>query len=167
MYPGDADWFTVGPVREYFVKYDLLPHEQKAVALGIFKEVSEIFEGEIQKVISSSFSVEDLPSNLIAFYRAVKGYSRAEIESKCGVVENCLAKQVWDRAFGRNGNIGDWKNDQWTPVNFNEYTCLLSYHTCVCPKTMQWPSDLDDIKEAPKGELWRDWEMPRDWDIPM
>jgi RHS repeat-associated protein len=156
MYPDWAPWFKVGIVGEYFVKYDLLPHEQKAVALGIFKEVSEGFE-RAQGPISSSFSVEDLPSDLIAFYRAVKRYDRPEIESKCGVVSNCLAKQVWDRAFGRDGNIGKQKNDTWMPVNFNEYTCLLSYHTCVCPKAMQWPGDLDDIKEVPKGDLWRYW----------
>jgi hypothetical protein len=157
MYPDFAPWFRGGIVGEYFVKYNLLSHEQKAVALGIFKEVSEGFERDAQGLISSSFSVEDLPSNLIAFYMAVKGYSRPRIENECGVVSNCLAKQVWDRAFGRDGDIGDCKNEQWTPVNFNESTCLLPYQTCVCPKTMQWPSVLDDIKEVPKGELWRYW----------
>jgi hypothetical protein len=58
------------------------PDEELGVALGIWKKLSMAFEANqdwSDAFAHSSFSQEDLPSNLIAFYMAAKGYTRQQI----------------------------------------------------------------------------------------
>ncbi|MFP4203207.1 MAG: hypothetical protein ACLFS4_02615, partial [Opitutales bacterium] len=75
----------VAVAGHYFVKHELSEAQKKAVALGIFKEVSDNFENlqanwPFSWISNSGNSEEDRPSNLIAFYRAVEGFSRDQIE---------------------------------------------------------------------------------------
>ncbi|MEH2236633.1 eCIS core domain-containing protein [Nostoc sp.] len=90
-----------------------------AVALSLFKKLSVVFETQQQwtdLIGSSSFAQEDLPSNLIGFYRAVRGYSRADIGRFCGELSTdaSLAEYDRDHDFERNrsfspvGISGTW-----------------------------------------------------------
>lgn len=57
--------------------------EMESVALAIFLEVSRAFEEHQEKtdfITGSSYDEADLFSNIIGFYRAVRGYSRDEVE---------------------------------------------------------------------------------------
>jgi RHS repeat-associated protein len=149
-----------GVVGDYFVKNNLSLSDREAVALGIFKEVSEAFEasqgGFIQNwVMHSSFSEEDLVSNLIGFYIAVKGYSRSDVESWCKVVKSPQTNhKIW-RSGGAPGS-----NRNWTPVFHSNATRKAS----CCKGKPQWPSQFGVIKAAPKGILYRDW-IPRGDDL--
>jgi hypothetical protein len=149
----------IGPVRlsvgsgdAFFIKYDLSPSEQEMVALAIFKEISIKFESmqnsfPFYLATDSGFSEEDLPSDLIAFYMTVKGYSKGEIEKMCAIQNAASSREVW-KATGGLGN-----NRRWKPFDHNN-NC-----TC-CPNALQWPSALDVIREAPRGTLWRGWGYP-------
>jgi outer membrane protein OmpA-like peptidoglycan-associated protein len=68
-----------------------------SVALSVFARQSIAFEAlqtTTDKIARSSFSEEDLPSNLISFYRAARGFSREEVERIADVwdAERSLAK---------------------------------------------------------------------------
>ncbi len=93
-----------------------------AVALSLFKKLSVVFETQQQwtdLIGSSSFAQEDLPSNLIGFYRAVLGYSRAGIGRFCGELNTnaSLAEYDRDHDFERNrsfspvGISGTWPTE--------------------------------------------------------
>jgi hypothetical protein len=67
----------VGVTDHFWVKRHLTLQEKKSVAMAIYFSVSmdfETFQGQIplSKTKDSSFSGEDLMSNLIGFYRAVE-----------------------------------------------------------------------------------------------
>jgi RHS repeat-associated protein len=152
----------------YFVRHNLSVKQKESVALAIFQEVSVRFEsgqrgmlGIQDKIMHSSFSEEDLVSNLIGFYRAVKGYARADIESWCAVIKDEAENyKVWDKTGGTK------KNRSWTPV----------FHQSDCCGNPRWPSQFQAIHPAAKGArprplsiyepvplseppqpLWRDW----------
>jgi len=140
---------------EYFVRYNLKPDEQVSVALGIYKEVSEMFErrqsGRVQDWFTSSgFSGEDLVSNLLGFYRAVKGYTKDQILALCKPLSKEGSLKIWDA----NGGIPKSRN--WKPVFYNDFGC--------CKDKPQWPKEFDSIQEWPKAHLWkwRDWEAGTD-----
>ncbi len=135
----------LGYSRQYFVKFGLTQPEQESAALAIYKEVSEGFEGLQRWTTSSSgFSEEDLISNLIGFYRAVKGFTREQIEEWCHGLSIKESERVWDAVDGLK------KNRDWKPVNHND-------KTSCCKGGMKWPAQLDSVKPAPKGMLWRNW----------
>src|SRR5262249_55498960 len=60
------------------------------VALSIFKRLSTDFE-TLQAWTDfaghSSFAQEDLPSDLIAFYMAARGFTRSDLTAICGVAD--------------------------------------------------------------------------------
>ncbi len=93
--------------------------EVLAVALGIFKTLSIVFETQqawTDVIGESSFAQEDLPSNLIGFYVAAHNFSRADIMQFCGGVDaaNSVAEFQRNHAFVRNrtfepiGATGPW-----------------------------------------------------------
>jgi hypothetical protein len=172
--------------RSYFVKDSCTQtlDQQKAIALAIFQETQEGFERKLQgnwwyreaalwgvpgldDAVSSSFSEEDLPSDWIAFYMAVKGYDRGKIEDLCGAVSVDESRAVYKRLYGKNGNLGNdiiGRNREWKPVNHN-----WAAPSCCDSGEMylEWPDgpdgSLNDITPLPKGTCWRDWTRWDDW----
>ena len=97
----------------------LADDEVVEVALSLFKRISMAFETQqawTDLVGSSSFSQEDLPSNLIAFYMAAEGYSRDDIGLYCDQVPSDEALVEFDgdhdfeqnRHFSPAGATGTW-----------------------------------------------------------
>jgi hypothetical protein len=117
-----------GTGGSYFVRYGLSTDEQNAVALAIFQEVSQRFETlqgtawpERLRSAPSSFSQEDLVSNLIGFHAAVMGVKADDlIDSLCKPVLKDTAYKIWDRY----GSVGDNKNRTWRPVIYPCDECL-------------------------------------------
>jgi RHS repeat-associated protein len=144
----------------YFVKYNLSTSDLESVGLGIFKEVSERFEtsqGGLQdRIMHSSFSEEDLVSNLIGFYKAVRGYSNDDVKKWCKVSTIEFSEWIWDKTGGTK------KNRNWTPV-FHDSGAV---NGGCCDDPPSWPSQFQAIRETPKGNLWRDWVFPTDYFLP-
>jgi hypothetical protein len=115
----------------------LTADQELAVALGIFRFTSEVFE-TLQKstdpIAKSSFSEEDLPSNTLGFYRAARGWSRADVEQKAGALSTAdsLSK-------------------------FKGYTFGVEYtHQATrLPAGGKWPADFSTLKPEPPGTLWQ------------
>jgi Domain of unknown function (DUF4157) len=106
-----------------------------AVALSLFKKLSVIFETQQQwtdLIGNSSFSQEDLPSNLIGFYRAARGYSKSDIGRFCGElsVDASLTEYDRDHDFERNRSF--------TPVGISG----------------TWPAELSTINDSHSSALY-------------
>lgn len=136
--------------RHYFVSDGLTRPEKESAALGIYKEVAEGFEGLQSRFyyewfMDSGFSEEDLPSDLIGFYMAVRGYTPTWIKEMCSVVDNVEATKELYQIIG-----GLTRSRTWDPTDYNGFT------PC-CIGKLEWPRELDTIKPSPKGRKWRDW----------
>ena len=144
-------FISVGDGGLYWIKYGLGRSNKESVALGIFKEVTEKFEGmqasfPYNLVTDSGNLEEDRPSNVVAFYRAVKGFDRSQIEAwlKPQTKEN--SKCLWDK-------IGGLKHSKsWSPTDYNKQFSEVIGRD-VGP--LQWPSQLSTIREVPKGSIWK------------
>ncbi len=104
------------------------------MALAIFKRVSVDFEAQqawTDTLGDSSFAQEDLPSNLLGFYRAARGYSRADLERICGVVDRAASLAEFD------ARPSFTKNRSFTPVGATE----------------PWPAELSTIDSAAAAGL--------------
>lgn len=131
----------------YLVAKDL-PHSQReSVALGIFLEVTFGFEALQWWAFapSSSFSEEDIISNLLGFYSVVR--PNHNYMALCRPVSTEASFAVWDAA----GGLG--KNRTTEPV----------FHPCSeCPQPGRFPALLRAITPAQKGQrggnLWRNWQ---------
>lgn len=109
--------------------------EVNEVALSIFRTISMAFEMQqlwTDFVASSSFAQEDLPSNLIAFYMAVRGFSRQDIITFCGGLD--AAGSVAE--YQRNHNFV--RNFSFTPVG----------------ATGPWPAELSTINDSAAASLY-------------
>jgi hypothetical protein len=105
------------------------------VALSLFKKLSIVFETQQEwtdLVGSSSFAQEDLPSNLIAFYRAARGFSRADIGTFCGEVSADAARAEFDRDHDFE------KNRRFAPVGISG----------------TWPLELSSIDDLQASALY-------------
>jgi len=119
----------------------LTPAQQESVALGIFQTLSKVFErsqSDTDFYSKSSFSVEDLPSNLIGFYMAAKGYSKGDIKNFC---------QAWNRQrskyrfkYDEKRGFFAMKNSDFIPLELE-----IGGH---------WPGEFTKIKPQPPGKLW-------------
>lgn len=149
LYRQDMLKWGVGVAVEgnYLVASNLSRSQMESVALGIFLEVSFKFESTQWwfGAPSSSFSEEDLISNLIGFYTVVR--PEVDYMQLCQPVSAAASFKVWDDA----GGLG--KNETINPV----------YHPCEeCKGTPRFPPELRRIVPAPKGQrggnLWRNWQ---------
>lgn len=143
-----AAWgITFDSNGEYFVKSGLSEYEKKKVALAIFQEISLGFE-RIQGVgikgflsetfgSGSSFSEEDLVSNLVGFYDAVE---RTHWQDRCGVVSRQASINIWDNG----GATGAGKN--------KNYGFIPRYEKCgECSDNHVFPSTYQMIYPVSKG----------------
>lgn len=81
----DITMSAVTPTVE--IKRALSPAEVNRVALTLFQYASVAFETQQQStdwMASSSFSEEDMPSNILGFYRAARGLTREKVGQECG-----------------------------------------------------------------------------------
>jgi hypothetical protein len=130
--PGGLVLSSATPVAN--VKRALSEEEVLRVALRIFMEQSERFESAqswTDWIGQSSFSEEDLPSNLLGFYQAARGFDRQDIETYCD------ARDAAD-------SLARFENHTFSP-------------TTSWPNPQSWPSwppELSDIQPAdPHGPL--------------
>ena len=109
------------------------------VALSLFKKLSVVFETQQQwtdLIGSSSFSQEDLPSNLIGFYMAAHGLSQSDIGTMCeeASVDEALTEFDRDNDFERNRSfappdiLGSWPADLDT-INDLQASALYEIRT--------------------------------------
>ena len=170
-FPGDQNGFrvsyrqdarllrqNVGVTKHYLVKAGLSRAIKEQVALAIFQEVSmafEDFQGWGSFISDSSFSVEDLISNLISFYNAVR--PNIDYEGLCQPVSVDASYKVWDTY----GAVGSHKNRVFRPIYFD----------CdECPCQGPFPQELQRITPAEKSgdirganQYFRDWLESDDW----
>jgi hypothetical protein len=115
------------------IKRPLNTSEILSVALRVFMLQSlgfESLQGWTDWLKSSSFSEEDLPSNIIAFYRNATGISRSGVETVCGV---------------------------WSPADslreFQSYRFQKSamFRPLTLPSGGSWPAQLSSITPAAPG----------------
>jgi hypothetical protein len=132
-----------GETRQYFVRLGLSNVDKEAVALAIFRQVSYAFEQyQGSRFLDSSFSAEDLVSNLLGFYGVLR--PKLDLMSMCRPVSRAESLRIWDE----NGAVGKTKNKKWEPV---------FYECKECTGKPTFPKELQSIKPAPKGALFRDW----------
>lgn len=140
--------------QDFFVLLRLSDAEKEQVALSIFQEVSLGFEtlqstgfvgGIVEWWSKSSFSAEDLVSNIVGFYRAVRGETY-DWRSWCKPVSKEASLKVWDNY----GATGDRKNVDFLPT----------HHPCdECAETARsFPSQYQLIKPIEKGILHFDYD---------
>lgn len=151
---------TLGKSVDYYVRYGLTLSQMESVALAIFMEVSLQFEAwqDMFRIIGkdSGFSAEDLVSDILGFYRAV----RPDIEyiKALKPVSKEAALKIWDTY----GAVGDKKNKN---QSFNPYLypceeCPTAYHT-GSPACGIMPKELSAIEPAKIGKFFRYWQT--DW----
>jgi hypothetical protein len=98
----------------------LSPDEVLAVSLSMFKNLSLIFEvqqGWTDWFSGSSFSQEDLPSNLIGFYRAARGYTKDDIKRICDAQDADASMREYERDsdFKKNTSFEPYGGGSWPP----------------------------------------------------
>jgi hypothetical protein len=141
---------SIGETREYDVDRELdSAEEQKSIALSIFLDVSVAFESLqsnwfFRHVSDSGYSVEDLVSNLVGFYRAVN--PGVDYISICKPVPKAHALAIWDEF----GAVGSRKNKTTSPVLFPNPLV-----ECGLVRTGRLPHMLDTIKPATIGKKFR------------
>lgn len=140
-------------LRLFEIKRNLSLKEKKSVAMAIYFDVSmqfETFQGicPLPKTRDSSFSGEDLVSNLIGFYRAVEP-GKKYIEM-CEPVSRKKALELWDKY----GPIGKYKNHKIRPLLFHLGT--------EKPVLGTLPLFLRTIRPAKPGESY--WNHMRNFD---
>jgi len=155
--------YGVGVSRRYWVRKGLSRSDKESVALSIFMEVSQRFENlqdswPFTWGTDSGFSAEDLVSDLIGFYRAVRP-ADADYIKECVPVSQKAALAVWDAS----GAVGAKKNRSFAPL-------LFPCSECNNNTNDQLPSFLNTIVPAKKGTripdaiknkglLFRDWSV--------
>ncbi len=139
--------------RNWVIKKGLSSQEKNSVALAIFEAAGqelEEWQGTfIPKDIvrsSSSFSVEDLTSNKLAFYMALRKFTPEDVRSKCGVISRDKAYDVWVYMNKNFGGLGQLKNKESTPVYFPCEDCK--------GEPIGMPHEFDSIRPAEHGRLW-------------
>jgi hypothetical protein len=149
--------------EDFGVRYGLSISQKESVALGIFLRVSRNFEAMqgtwpqsmIPSSAASSFSAEDLISDLIGFYRVVRpGPSYVKM---AGPVSKADAERVWDTW----GAAGSYKNRELKPILFPCSSCQNSPKTVTKGALLVY---LTQIQPAKPGILYRRWSdimMPR------
>lgn len=142
----------VGTPRHWIVKKGLTEQELLSVALAIFLSASldfEAMQGTLPYSVfsgDSSFSAEDLVSNLIGFYAAAKGLDIQRVRSLCGEVSVAESYRIWDTHTP--DGLSTYRNRSTSPVRFptNEIPANANKPT--------FPTVLNSIPIAPKGVNW-------------
>ncbi len=141
--------FRNGVTNEYFVRGGLSTSQKESVALAIFAEVSAAFEAYQGLTIiaaNSSFSQEDIISDLIGFYKAVR--PETDYGNLCNTLGTSESLEVFKQM---SSSDRDAKSASWDSPVF--YACK------ICPKGT-FPKEYQAITPAAKGgkdPQFRDW----------
>lgn len=145
--------------HHYVLKRGLGGPAKASAAMGIFISASLSFERMQSSLFwstltDSGFSVEDLVSNLIGFYAALRGYDETMLRRVCGEVSVEESLRLWDEHLP-NG-LGGLKNHSWRPILFptREERGLAD---------TTWPAELAGVTASQPG---RDWVRVRGGRIP-
>ncbi len=139
---------------DFAVRSGLGRGELEGVGLGILLRVSHWFEST-QNILpdfisDSGYSVEDMISNLVSYYRAVKGDE--DYVAECQPVSKATAEKIWD-TFGA---VGSHKNKTLRPYLFPCKECGLSSDG---GQSGELPVFLAKIQPATEGKLFRKWRL--------
>ncbi|CAA0183155.1 exported hypothetical protein [Tenacibaculum maritimum] len=110
---------SIGIERQYLVRPGLTLEQRKSVALAIFQDVSIAFESlqSLHPTSTSSFSPEDLPSNMLSFYRHVEELTDQQILNvieTVGIEESLRVIRLYPCTFADKR----FKNKTFEPVRF-------------------------------------------------
>lgn len=149
--------------REYVVRHGLDEAQKRSVALAIFMDVSVGFErmqGRFPYGLASgdsSFSQEDLVSNIVGFYIAIGAVTKSQVLAAAHPVSKTAALQIWDR----NGSVGSNKNREFTPKLVGDTTSddMQSCRDECMGQPRSTPAFLSQIRPAAKGTWFID--LPR------
>lgn len=115
----------------FHIKRPLSADEVLSVALRVFMLQSLAFENLQQwtdAIGKSSFSAEDLPSNIISFYRAARNFSRDDITTICDVMD-------------ADSSLAEFETNEPTERN-------RTFRPLASSQTTGWPGDLSSISPA-------------------
>jgi hypothetical protein len=148
---------TAGLTQDFAIRLGLSAPDKESVALAIFMEVSGDFESYQGSAFPyalqssrSSFSAEDLVSNLIGFFSAVR--PGPDYIKLCQPVSKAAAEGIWDSY----GHVGRSMN------KVREFRPLL-FPCDDCPdgppsrRLGVLPSFLQSIHRAQRGSNFRPW----------
>lgn len=144
---------TFSTLRHWVVKKGLSRAEREGVALAIFMNATMEFE-QLQgtfpfTVVSggrSSFSIEDVISNVVGFYGALRGISLPRLRQVCGEVTVRESLRIWDEHLA--GKLGGLKNRGLTPRRFPCPECDASH------SDTSFPSLFSSVQQLPPGRAW-------------
>lgn len=133
-------------MAHWVVQRALSPRQREEVALGMLRLATEQFETFQEKMgLSSGYSAEDLPSNLLGLISLFRGLPLPQLRSMLGEVNVKDSTEVWDRQLGKAG-LGSVKNRDWNPRLFPCDACLRGDTT---PPTL-----LSGARYAKQGGKW-------------
>ena len=138
--------------NHYVVRTDITAPAKEAAALGVFLHTSHAFErlqgsfpwAQIsRRSRDSSYSGEDLISNVVGFFAVMRGYTQDRMRDLLDEqsVEECY--RIWDAQFGRNGSFHP-RNTTVQPVYFEGASC----------RDTSLPSMLTSTAPAEMGTSW-------------
>ncbi len=143
--------------RHYVVRKSLSQTDRERAALAIFLQGSFEFE-QLQgsfpfSILSgeSSFSPEDMISDIIGFYSAFRLIPEADMRQLCGEVSVAESYRIWDRelpdGFSKLHHKGPSATDhQLSPIYFPSQECSSDQTT--------FPPLFSSIQIAPSGTSW-------------
>jgi Protein of unknown function (DUF4056) len=131
-----------GITQRYGLAKQLTVDEQRSIALAIFMDVSIAFEGfqsswPYNWVTDSGFSMEDLVSNLLGFYRAL--HPHIDYITPLEPVSKEQSLRIWDEY----GAVGHNKNTTFKPTFYPD-----PLMQCGIAATGRLPHAVDTIKPA-------------------
>lgn len=142
---------VVERAQDYVVRRDLPAHARWSAALGIFMAASIGLEGyqgsfPMGLISSSSFSGEDLVSNLISFYAAARRIPLQRMRVICGEVSVKESYRIWDTHLP--AGLSRLKNRTFQPRLFPTTEGVRS------PADLTFPRELSTIHPSPAGGDW-------------
>ena len=135
------------------VKQGLNLKQRKSVALAIFQDVSMAFESlqNLHPTSTSSFSPEDLPSNMLSFYKHVEGINRTQIEN---VIEPVSVDESLEVFRSKPCTFAEkkYKNYTFEPKRFDSPYTSVNFGVPDILNTIK-PFEIKTIKDFGKGIL--------------
>ena len=142
----------VSAARHWVVRQGLTPAQRESVGLAIFLSASLEFErlqGDFPYSLfagHSSFSPEDLVSNLIGFFSEYRGIGLPQMRGLCREVSVAESYRLWDEHLP-NGFDG-LRSRTMRPILFPSRECGGA------PSSMAFPAVFSSITPADEGTLW-------------
>jgi hypothetical protein len=141
----------VSAVAHWVVRKGLSREQRRSAALGIYMAASHRFErlqGDLpySLVSNSSYSLEDLVSNLIGFYAEFEKVPIARMRTICGEVSVDESLHIWDTYLP--DGVGGMKNRSFTPRLFPTTEGVRS------PADTSFPPLLQTIRPSTAGHDW-------------